>query len=76
MDCIFCKILRGEIPSKKVYEDDEIYAFYDIEPKAPVHIPVSYTHLVLFTGTSGALQRHTPSRQASSAPSPPRDTST
>ena len=38
MDCIFCKILRGEIPSKKVYEDDEIYAFYDIEPKAPVHI--------------------------------------
>ena len=40
MDCIFCKILRGEIPSKKVYEDDEIYAFYDIEPKAPVHILV------------------------------------
>ena len=40
MDCIFCKILRGEIPSKKVYEADENYAFYDIEPKAPVHILV------------------------------------
>jgi histidine triad (HIT) family protein len=38
MDCIFCKIIAGTIPSKKVYEDDEIYAFADIDPKAPVHI--------------------------------------
>ena len=40
MDCIFCKIVAGEIPSKKVYEDDRVLAFYDIEPKAPVHILV------------------------------------
>ncbi len=39
-DCIFCKILKGEIPSKKAYEDEQVYAFYDIEPKAPVHILV------------------------------------
>ncbi len=37
-DCIFCKIARGEIPSKKVYEDDLMYAFYDINPQAPVHV--------------------------------------
>jgi len=36
-DCIFCKIAAGEIPSKKVYEDDEILAFHDINPSAPVH---------------------------------------
>jgi histidine triad (HIT) family protein len=36
-DCIFCKIARGEIPSKKIYEDGEIFAFHDIRPQAPVH---------------------------------------
>ena len=36
-DCIFCKIVRGEIPSEKVYEDDEILGFNDIHPAAPVH---------------------------------------
>ena len=36
-DCIFCKIARGEIPAKKVYEDDEILGFHDINPQAPVH---------------------------------------
>lgn len=40
MDCIFCKILAGDIPSKKVYEDDKVLAFWDIEPKAPVHFLV------------------------------------
>lgn len=40
MDCVFCKIIAGEIPSKKVYEDEQILAFYDIEPKAPVHVLV------------------------------------
>jgi len=40
MDCIFCKILKGEIPSKKVYEDESVYAFYDINPAAPVHVIV------------------------------------
>ena len=38
MDCIFCKIIEGEIPSDTVYEDEEIIAFRDINPKAPVHI--------------------------------------
>lgn len=37
-DCIFCKIINGEIPSKKVYEDDDILAFEDINPMAKVHI--------------------------------------
>lgn len=36
-DCLFCKIARGEIPSRKVYEDDEVLAFHDIHPVAPVH---------------------------------------
>lgn len=40
MDCLFCKIAAGEIPSKKLYEDDTVYAFYDIDPKAPVHFLV------------------------------------
>ena len=39
-DCIFCKIIAGEIPSKKVYEDDYIYAFEDINPQAPKHVLV------------------------------------
>lgn len=38
MDCIFCKIIAGEIPSKKVYEDDQVLAFHDISPMAPVHV--------------------------------------
>jgi histidine triad (HIT) family protein len=38
MDCLFCKIARREIASKKVYEDDRVYAFEDIAPKAPTHI--------------------------------------
>ena len=37
-NCLFCKIIAGEIPSSKVYEDDEILAFKDINPMAPVHI--------------------------------------
>ena len=36
-DCVFCRIVRGEIPSRKVYEDEEILAFHDIQPVAPVH---------------------------------------
>lgn len=38
MDCLFCKIIAGEIPGKCVYEDDAVYAFSDINPQAPVHI--------------------------------------
>lgn len=37
-DCLFCKIVRGEIPSKKVSEDEFTYAFEDIDPKAPTHV--------------------------------------
>ncbi|MBR6795961.1 MAG: histidine triad nucleotide-binding protein [Clostridia bacterium] len=40
MDCIFCKIIDGSIPSKKVYEDEAVYAFHDINPLAPVHVLV------------------------------------
>ena len=39
-DCIFCKIIAGDIPSSKVYEDEMIYAFRDIAPMAPVHVLV------------------------------------
>ena len=39
-DCLFCKIIKGEIPSTKVYEDEEILAFNDINPAAPIHILV------------------------------------
>jgi histidine triad (HIT) family protein len=39
-NCLFCKIAAGVLPSKKVYEDDNFYAFYDIHPKAPVHVLV------------------------------------
>ena len=38
MDCLFCKIIAGEIPSTKVYEDEQVYAFLDIDPQAPTHI--------------------------------------
>ena len=46
MDCLFCAIINGEIPSKKVYEDDSCYAFLDINPQAPVHcLVVPKTHI-------------------------------
>jgi len=37
-DCLFCKIIAGEIPSKRVYEDDKVYVFEDIRPVAPTHV--------------------------------------
>ncbi|WRS27083.1 histidine triad nucleotide-binding protein [Oscillospiraceae bacterium MB08-C2-2] len=40
MDCLFCKIAQGEIPSNKIYEDDQVVAFHDIDPKAPTHFLV------------------------------------
>jgi histidine triad (HIT) family protein len=39
-DCIFCKIVAGKIPSKKIYEDDDMLAFHDIHPQAPVHFMI------------------------------------
>ncbi|SES66697.1 histidine triad nucleotide-binding protein [Anaerobranca gottschalkii] len=38
MECIFCKIIKGEVPAKKVYEDNNVLAFHDINPQAPIHI--------------------------------------
>jgi len=40
MDCLFCSIIEGAIPSQKVYEDEKVYAFRDINPQAPVHVLV------------------------------------
>ena len=45
-DCLFCKIVAGEIPSNKVYEDEQVLAFYDIAPAAPIHVLIiPKTHL-------------------------------
>lgn len=50
-DCIFCKIIAGEIPSTKVYEDERVYAFRDINPMAPVHVLiVPKTHIASADG--------------------------
>jgi histidine triad (HIT) family protein len=38
--CLFCRIAKGEIPARKVYEDDDVYAFHDINPQAPTHVLV------------------------------------
>jgi len=40
VDCLFCKIIDGKIPSKKIYEDEQCFAFHDINPQAPVHFLV------------------------------------
>ena len=37
-ECLFCRIVKGEIPSEKIYEDGKVYAFSDVDPKAPVHV--------------------------------------
>ncbi len=55
--CIFCKITRGEIPSRKVYEDDEVFAFHDINPVAPVHfmlVPKQHLHSLMDAGAAHA----------------------
>lgn len=49
-DCIFCKIIKGEIPANKVYEDEEVLAFHDINPAAPIHILViPKKHIAMLT---------------------------
>ena len=54
MDCLFCKIIAGEIPSTKVYEDESVYAFRDIGPQAPVHVlVVPKTHIASADEISG-----------------------
>ena len=61
-DCLFCKIIAGEIPSTKVYEDDSVLAFRDIAPQAPTHILViPKTHIgsvAEITGENSALVAH------------------
>ena len=53
-DCLFCKIIRGEIPSSKVYEDDKMLVFKDIEPKAKVHLlAVPKDHFKLLSEMDG-----------------------
>ena len=53
MDCLFCKIIEGVIPSKKAYEDDMCLAFHDIAPQAPVHILViPKTHIASVDGVN------------------------
>jgi histidine triad (HIT) family protein len=54
-DCIFCKIVAGDIPAKKVYEDELVYAFHDIHPLRPVHILViPRKHIVSLAHVSAA----------------------
>jgi len=53
-DCIFCKIAKGQIPAKKVYEDAEILAFHDIHPQAPVHFMLIPKKHIASLGEAGA----------------------
>ena len=56
-NCIFCKIVAGQIPSRKVYEDDELFAFHDIAPWAPVHfLIVPKVHVATLYDVSDAHQ--------------------
>lgn len=53
-DCLFCKIIAGDIPSNKVYADDDVYAFHDINPTAPTHILVIPKKHLSAVNTAGA----------------------
>ena len=61
-DCLFCKIIAGDIPSKKVYEDEQCFAFYDIDPQAPTHflvIPKAHiTSAAAVTAENSAVVAH------------------
>lgn len=57
-DCLFCKIIQGAIPSKKVYEDEQVFAFEDIQPQAPTHvlvIPKQHSANLLETSDASTL---------------------
>ena len=56
-DCLFCRIAAGEIPSKKVYADDRVYAFHDIAPKAPTHVLVVPRKHIARLADTGAEDR-------------------
>lgn len=56
-DCLFCRIARGEIPSRKIYEDEEVFAFHDIHPVAPVHFMlIPRQHIVSLLETEDSQQ--------------------
>jgi histidine triad (HIT) family protein len=55
--CLFCRIIRGDVPCRKVYEDDEVFAFHDIRPQAPVHFMIiPRAHLATLYDGSSALE--------------------
>ena len=57
-DCLFCKIVEGSIPSKKIYENEFVYAFADIDPKAPFHaIVIPKQHIASALRCSGIAER-------------------
>lgn len=62
MDCLFCKIINGDIPSNKVYEDELVYSFYDIDPQAPFHILIipkqHIASAALITAENSAVVAH------------------
>lgn len=57
-DCLFCKIIKGEIPSQKIYEDEDTYAFYDIHPQARVHALVVSKHHIPDLAHNAELTDH------------------
>ena len=61
-DCLFCKIIAGQIPSSKVYEDETTYAFNDIDPKAKVHVLVvpkkHYANVAELAAADPAVHAH------------------
>ena len=69
-DCLFCKIVSGEIPSSKVYEDEVCYAFKDIDPQAPVHflvIPKEHIQSCAAVDGSNSTRRRSASGTASAS---------
>ena len=70
-DCLFCKIIAGQIPSSKVYEDETTYAFNDINPKAKVHVLVvpkkHYANVAELAADDLRIQRHRPQSQSACA---------
>ena len=59
MDCLFCKIMAGEIPCTKVYEDEWVFAFRDINPQAPVHVLVMpKAHMSDIMACDGEMMAH------------------
>ncbi|MDR2507461.1 MAG: phosphoribosyl-ATP diphosphatase [Candidatus Accumulibacter sp.] len=56
-DCVFCRIVKGEIPSRKIYEDEEVYAFHDIHPARPVHLLVIPKRHIASLAAAGETSR-------------------